>query len=360
MGVLIHDMVIHTCYLLSILKKRYNTYMPDLKAVALKAYHSPDGRCIHYAVACLGKSGKVLEVDADIIGRVKICWIFFYPAGPNRRLLDLVLARYAPSFDVDNDVLFLCINRPGKGGTSSSQDTSESPEKDYVNTACQDIISIMDYYQVPKASLFYMCAGSTFAYSFATSHRDRTTGHIIGVSSWILRSCPPDSEGDKGTKSPRFHSLIQRMAMNGFFGPKWFVSSIAGESMNNMNRFFGLIPAPFIVTNFKKGLSEHEQIKFANQYGESDGTGFIDALIWMNHDGDGHDSEFINAKSSDNQHIVPCNNDGNAKDISVCLSTQEELGLTYNKTVSEHQQILLWHGTNDNIISVEGSAYLAC
>ena len=335
---------------------------PGGRSIALKAYYSPEGRCIHYAAACLQKDkvGATFANVDNVIGRVTACWVFFYPAGPNRRLLELVLKRYAPTFDCDNDVLFLCINRPGKGGTSSSRGGGELVEKEYVETTCHDILAIMDYYQVRRASLFYMCAGSSFAYLFASKYPDRTTGHMIGVSSWILRSTSSsdgEQEENEVKQPPQMHSLSHRLAMNGFLGPKWFVSSIASGSMNNMNGLLGILPAPFLVDQFKKALSKHEQLDFATLYVDRDGAAFVDDLLWMNDDGEGNGSEFINLKHGENDY--PCHNDGNSKDIAVCLTTQEDLGLIYNKTITDREQVLLWHGTNDRMISVEGSAYLA-
>lgn len=333
--------------------------MTNQRSIALKAYNSTDGRCIHYAAACLrkkddGSTGATFaDVDSDAIGRVKTCWLFFYPAGPNRRLLELVLARYAPSFDCKNDVLFLCINRPGKGGTSSFQEGALSPEKEYVDTACKDAVTILDYYQVQRASLFYMCAGSSFAYSFATKYPERSTGHIIGVSSWILNG------GECNQDLPQIHSLTHRLAINGVFGPKWFVSSIAGGSIASMNGVFGLLPESFLANRFKKTLSQHEQVEFTKQYAETNGIGFIEDMKWMNEDGNGCDSKFVNMKSEENSERHPCNNDGNSMDISVCLTAQQELGLIYSKTIPEQNQILLWHGSNDKMISLGGSKHLA-
>ena len=45
----------------------------------------------------------------------------------------------------------------------------------HINTTCTDVITILDYYGISRASLFYMCAGSTYAYSFAAQHPERTT-----------------------------------------------------------------------------------------------------------------------------------------------------------------------------------------
>lgn len=347
--------------------------MPASKSIALRAYHAPDGRCIHYAAACLRKEpgaftgATFVNVDSDIIGRVKTCWVIFYPAGPNRRLLELILARYAPNFDCDRDVLFLCINRPGKGGTSSSHslsnDENVSPEQQHINTTCQDVVTIMDYYQIPKTSLFYMCAGSTFCYSFAAKYSDRTTGHIIGVSSWILRPCPSQMEGNTREDDhalPPIHSLTHRMAMNGLFGPKWFVSNLASGSMSNVNCLFGLLPETFLVNHFKKTLSTNERIAFDKHYPDRGGVGLVEDLMWMSEDGsDGEGSIFVNSQNVNIENASPNSNDGNAKDISVCLTTQEELGLIYNRTIPTQKKVLLWHGTKDHMISVAGSEYLA-
>jgi hypothetical protein len=42
--------------------------------------------------------------------------------------------------------------------------------------------------------------------------------------------------------------------------------------------------------------------------------------------GDGEGSKFINSENGDNKNIATNNKDGNAKDISVCLSTQNAVG----------------------------------
>ncbi|KAL3791752.1 hypothetical protein HJC23_007519 [Cyclotella cryptica] len=347
--------------------------MTASKSIALRAYHAPDGRCIHYAAACLRKEAGAsigatfVNVDADVIGRVNTCWVIFYPAGPNRRLLELILARYAPNFDCDKDVLFLCINRPGKGGTSGSHSISNdedvSPEQQHVNTTCQDVVTILDYYQIPKTSLFYMCAGSTFCYSFAARYSDRSTGCIIGVSSWILRSCPSQAEEKRSedhAELPPIHSFTHRMAMNGLFGPKWFVSNLASGSMSNVHGLFGLLPPTFIVNHFKKTLSLHERNDFDEHYSDRGGVGLIEDLMWMNQDGsDGEGSLFVNSKDVNITNTATNTYDGNAKDISVCLTTQEELGLVYDTSMPTQRQVLLWHGTKDHMISVAGAEYLA-
>ncbi len=179
-------------------------------SIFLKAYHCPDGRTIHYSAARLHEDPSatngtsILDIDIHANSDDNIqdcpCWVFFYPAGPNRRLLDAIISRYAPRFRCLKDVIFLCVTRPGKGGTSSpaisssseknkydnatdrNHDVCDTREKAHVAAACRDVITILDYYRISKTSLMYMCAGSTFAYSFAAMFPERTTGNIIGIS----------------------------------------------------------------------------------------------------------------------------------------------------------------------------------
>mmetsp|Transcript_43681 Transcript_43681/g.78392 ORF Transcript_43681/g.78392 Transcript_43681/m.78392 type:complete len:402 (+) Transcript_43681:327-1532(+) len=351
-----------------------------------KAYHCPDGRDIHYAAARLRRDPNsptsILDVDDDpdnasskIIGA---CWIFFYPMGSNRRILDAVISRYAPQFECDKDVLFLCVNRPGKGGTSSSsgvaakQHEKTAPdERQHIWTTCDDIVTILDHYGIRKASLLYMCAGSTFAYSFANLHPDYTTGYIIGIASWILRSDPSSSiicnnteNGDSqcDIKTPQMHSLTHRMAMHGFFGPKCMVSSLAGGIVGSMSVIFSSVPPAWVGKGFKKELSDDERLMFDELY--PDGVGFVEMMKWMHDDGcDDEISVFVNGY--DNTCSI-CNDanrgnkkEGDAKDVAVCLSTQQDLGLIYKNTVPAQRQVLLWHGESDKMIAMQGAGYLA-
>ena len=221
--------------------------MKEQHSISLKAYRCPQtGREIHYSFSHLKRGGQksssqlpssnesqtnVLTKhdesnnDTTIIGPSAACWIFFYPAGPNRRLLEAVISRYTSEFECDQDVFFICLNRPGRGGTSSAiADASAiSAEQEYIRTSCDDIITIIDYYQVPKVSLLYMCAGSSFAYSFAKLHAERTTGYILGISSWVLRHdgnrCNNDGhnlDDDVNLSTPaNMNSRIHKWAMMG-------------------------------------------------------------------------------------------------------------------------------------------------
>ena len=378
-------------------------------SISLKAYRCPQtGRDIHYSFAHLRGGGgqrkststpPLLSTDVDashvkddgddasggdtvsIIGPSAACWIFFYPAGPNRRLLESVISRYTPEFECDRDVFFICLNRPGKCGTSSSSPTSDtsniSPEQEYIGTACNDIITIIDYYQVPQVSLFYMCAGSTFAYSFAKQHPERTTGYILGLSSWILRhdgkrnNAKDDDDGagedfssniDCTTPS-NMNSTIHSWAMHGYFGPKSIISSLAGGIVSSAPVFINSFPRHWVADGLKKGLSNNERREFDELYPEDGGLAFVENIAWSYEDSDGDGSVFVNVVDANvaeesNGKRVPNKNDGNAKDLAVCLSTQQDLGMEYNSSVPKQKRVLLWHGENDKMVNVAGAEYL--
>lgn len=394
-------------------------------SIFLKAYHCPDGRTIHYSAARLHEDPSattgtsILDIDihddaSDGDNDVKHCpcWVFFYPAGPNRRLLDAIVSRYAPHFQCLKDVIFLCVTRPGKGGTSSSslaklssskndnnKDADnkhyDTHEKLHVATACRDVVSILDYYQISKTSLMYMCAGSTFAYSFAAMFPERTTGNIIGISSWILRYDPSTTATTNNNESsssesiptqPQMYTLTHKMAMKGFFGPKWMVSSLAGGIVNRATGLLSMLPKEFAEGKFQKGLSDREKSEWEKQFSKTDveKSGFIDVMNWIHADGEsGVGSVSVNEPASPSQgekgddEAVGCNvpihcngsgdtsaenierNDGDAMDIAVCLSTQQELGMVYNTSLPPQKNVLLWHGENDTMISAVGSEWLA-
>ena len=367
--------------------------MKEQHSISLKAYRCPQtGREIHYSFSHLkgGQKKPSSQLpssnesqtnvptkhgesnDTTIIGPSAACWIFFYPAGPNRRLLEAVISRYTSEFECDRDVFFVCLNRPGRGGTSSAiTDTSIiSPEQEYIRTACDDIITIIDYYQVPKVSLLYMCAGSSFAYSFAKLHAERTTGYILGMSSWVLRHegnrCNNDGhnlDDDVNLSTPaNMNSRIHKWAMSGYFGSKSLISSLAGGITGSVPGLFHSLPQHWIVDGFKKELSADERMEFDEQYPDDGGVAFVKFMSWMYEDGDGNESVFVNVDGSNvgksNVKRVPSRNDGNRMDLAVCLSTQQDLGMEYKSSVPRQKRVLLWHGEDDKMINVAGAEYL--
>ncbi|KAL7531042.1 hypothetical protein ACHAXR_005741, partial [Thalassiosira sp. AJA248-18] len=317
---------------------------------------------------------EILDVDhpAQASPKFGACWIFFYPLGNNRRLLEAVISRYAPNFECDKDVLFLSINRPGKGGTSSASATTQHDdtaprERQYIRTASEDVVTILDFYGISKANILYMCAGSTYAYSFASQFPERTTGYVIGISSWILRSDPSSSsngneiENDNScvNRTPQIYSLTHRMAMNGLFGPKSMVSWLAGGIVSSIMVVFNSVPPTWVDKNFKKELSDDEILIFGKQY--PDGLEFVEMMKWIQSDGCDEEVSILvngddNSCSGETSGIT--NKEGDARDVAVCLSTQQDLGMIYKSTIPPQRQVLLWHGESDKMISIEGASYL--
>jgi pimeloyl-ACP methyl ester carboxylesterase len=379
------------------------------RSISLKAYHCPQtGREIHYSFAHLRAREK--DTDSSIhddttsvnINNDTACWVFFYPAGPNRRLLEAVISRYEGEFECCRDVIFLCLNRPGKGGSSSSSRGEEgrssnnhhagstnhgqlSLEQEYIRRACNDVITIIDYYEIHNVNLLYMCAGSTFAYSFAAQYADRTTGYIVGLSSWILRHDGDKLNTDNNTDNndsishrssdsdiidcatpTNMNSTIHSIAMRGYLGPKSIISSLAGNIISSIApNVFNIVPQQWIVDGFKKELSFDEQVEFDAQFPNDGGVDFVELMKWMYDDGDGDGSVFVNvddaeaaAELHNDKHRVPNMNDGNAKDIAVCLSSQHDLGLEYKSSIPKQKRVLLYHGENDKMVNVVGAEYL--
>jgi pimeloyl-ACP methyl ester carboxylesterase len=379
------------------------------RSISLKAYHCPQtGREIHYSFAHLRAGSSIHDNTTNArnsgsssqsssnINNDTACWVFFYPAGPNRRLLEAVISRYEGEFECCHDVIFLCLNRPGKGGSSSSFPGNHhaggtnheqlSLEQEYIHTACNDVVTIINYYNILKVHLLYMCAGSTFAYSFAAQYAERTTGYIVGLSSWILRH-----DGDKlntnnngkhdcssSTSSSdiiidcatptNMNSTIHSIAMRGYLGPKSIISSLAGNIISSIApNVFNLFPPQWIVDGFKKELSVDEQVEFDAQFPNDGGVDFVELMRWMYDDGDGDGSVFVNIDGAEaaaelnhdkQQRRVPNMNDGNAKDIAVCLSSQHDLGLEYKSSIPKQKRVLLYHGENDKMVNVVGAEYL--
>ena len=332
--------------------------MEDNGQICLKVYHRADGRDIHYASSILRRqvsNGSTQLLDPSTVdpGRIGVCWVLFYQAGPNRRLLESALARYSQNFVCPKDALFLCLNRPGKGGSSSLVGTCE---KEYLHQASRDVITILDHYEIERTNLVYMCAGSSFAYHFASCYPERTTGHIIGMSSWVLRSVEID--GDKTVvKTPEMNSKVHKLAMSGWL-PKGLLAYLgSGLTRIMLPVVINNLPEGWFVDAFKKELSSLENEEFEKVY-PGDGARFLDMMRRLYADRP-EDSVSVNEESSGNLKI-PCNQDGDAMDLAVCMSSQQELGLSYSwETFPTQEEIILFHGECDSMVSIAGAQYLA-
>ena len=156
------------------------------------------------------------------------------------------------------------------------------------------------------------------------------------------------------------------MAMKGFFGPKRMVSWLAGGIIGSSSTIFSSVPPTWFTSGFKKDLSDEEKRMFDEQYPDAvlGAETFVGIMKWIHNDGHDDDvSEFVNVDSSNlttgtTHENVNSKRDGDARDIAVCLSTQQDLGLIYKTTIPPQKQVLLWHGECDKMINIEGSMYL--
>jgi hypothetical protein len=211
------------------------------------------------------------------------------------------------------------------------------------------------------------------------------------LSSWILRHDGDKLNTDNNTDNndsishrssdsdiidcatpTDMNSTIHSIAMRGYLGPKSIISSLAGNIISSIApNVFNLLPPQWIVDGFKRELSFDEQVEFDAQFPNDGGVDFVELMKWMYDDGDGDGSVFVNVDSNvddaadataetknDKQRRVPNMNDGNAKDIAVCLSSQHDLGLEYKSSIPKQKRVLLYHGENDKMVNVVGAEYL--
>eukprot|EP00928_Gymnodinium_smaydae_P002138 TRINITY_DN10759_c0_g1_i6.p1 TRINITY_DN10759_c0_g1~~TRINITY_DN10759_c0_g1_i6.p1 ORF type:complete len:278 (+),score=9.95 TRINITY_DN10759_c0_g1_i6:53-835(+) len=137
--------------------------------------------------------------------------LFFYPAGGNRRMLHMF-----EEFAKAASLRFICVNRPGKGGTSRS--LVPGPEA-HVDTVCVDTLSVLSVLRVDRASVLFMCEGTPFALSFAARYPQRVTTKLLGVAPWIQ---PADTSPTK---------TLYRVGA-GF--QKWFISPLMSSCISSL------------------------------------------------------------------------------------------------------------------------------
>jgi len=231
--------------------------------------------------------------------------LFFYPVGAGRRMLLSFRLLFSELF-------FICVNRPGKGGTSPS-------DKDitHLDTVIQDVIAVLNHLNMDKVSLVCMCAGTPFGMAFAARHFERTTGQFIGISTWIQ----PADCGYENTKL-LYYIGTQQPHLTG---------PLTGTLMSSMGYCFSSFPTRWFAGMLRKTLSKEECKVFDEYY--TDTNEFCDMLQWMQQDARG----------------------GLSEDLKVLLS---ENMVDYAAVTKSQQSITLWHGTNDNTVPYMGAEWL--
>lgn len=223
--------------------------------------------------------------------------LFFYPAGGNRRMIY--------SFrQIFSDLYFICVNRPGKGGTSPAE--KGGPES-HMTTAVHDAVTVLDELGIDKVSLMCMCAGAPFCMTFAARYPERTTGKLVGISCWVQAAdC-----GYGETKTSFYLGTKLRP----------LVAPVAGLIFASVGSSLSSFPASVSLKALKKGLSLEECEVFDEKF--KDTEQFTKMMKWMQQDRGGAGS-----------------------DVSVLLSEH----LVDYDAVSDSQNITLWHGTKDALV----------
>ena len=168
--------------------------------------------------------------------------LFCYPVGAGRRMLLSFQSLFS-------EIRFLCINRPGKGGTSPSV-----KGKTHLETVLDDMIVVLDKLQIPRVSILTMCAGTPFAMAFATHFPERTTGRFIGISSWVQ----PADCGYENTKL-LYHIGTKQPTLTG---------PLTGTCMSGMGSIFSSFPTTWFADLLQKKLSKEEAQAFQQTISE--------------------------------------------------------------------------------------------
>jgi pimeloyl-ACP methyl ester carboxylesterase len=259
--------------------------------IELHTIHTDEGRNIAYSCTT-GHTSSSVPV------------LYFYPGGGNRRML-VSLAKTLP------DLRLICVNRPGKGGTSPA-----TKGDSHLDTSVQDAVVVLDGLGIDKVSLLCMCAGAPFCMAFALQYKERTTGKFMGISTWVQ---PADCgyENTKvtyyiGTQSPTL------------------VSPVVGSVFRSIGLSLSSFPTTWVLSALRGKVSETEHAAFDIKYENSQEFG--DMMKWMQHE-----------------------QGGQSPDMKVLLSG----GLfDYEKLGESLQSITLWHGTKDTMVPYTSAQWL--
>lgn len=209
------------------------------------------------------------------------------------------------------DLRLICVNRPGKGGTSPASEGNS-----HLDASVQDAVAVLDCLGVDRVSLFCMCAGAPFCMAFALQQPERTTREFMGISTWVQ---PADCGYDNtkvtyymGTRAPGL------------------VSPLVGSVLSSVGLSLSSFPTTWVLSALRGKVSETEHVAFDIKY--ENGQEFGDTMKWMQHEQGGQNP-----------------------DMKVLLSA----GLIdYEKLGASLQSITLWHGTKDSMVPYASAQWL--
>jgi len=236
--------------------------------------------------------------------------LFFYAGGGNRRvLLSLHPAAVSASLKL------ICLNRPGKDGTSKATTRGAAS---HVKTVCDDCICVLDALGIDKVSLLFMCAGSPFALAFSNKNPERMTGKLVGIACFVS---PADC--------PMTKSLYR-------FGarccPNWAVSPLVASSMNSMMHVFTWLSPSGLTEHFKNKVLASDEEREAFEKANA-GNGFSENMGWVFEERGGLSS-----------------------DLSVLLSKYEDVGIELKEV---YGKALLFHPIKDKLTPIEAAEWLS-
>lgn len=205
----------------------------------------------------------------------------------------------------------ICVNRPGRGGTSPA-----SKGYSHLDVSVQDAVTVLDSLGIKKVSLLCMCAGAPFCMAFALQQKERTTGHFMGISTWVQ---PADCGYENTTVTYYLGTHIPVL-----IGP--LVGTVMGSIGSSLSSF----PTTWALSALRGRVSETEHGAFDIKYGN--GKDFSESMKWMQQE-----------------------RGGQGKDVEVLLSA----GLIdYQKLGESLQSVTLWHGTKDSMVPYAAAQWL--
>eukprot|EP00927_Polykrikos_kofoidii_P052526 TRINITY_DN46400_c0_g1_i1.p1 TRINITY_DN46400_c0_g1~~TRINITY_DN46400_c0_g1_i1.p1 ORF type:complete len:320 (+),score=50.64 TRINITY_DN46400_c0_g1_i1:60-1019(+) len=242
--------------------------------------------------------------------------LVWYPAGGSRRMLGYLYSSL--SCEAKSHIRLICVNRPGKGGTSpvlAETATSNAKDLGVVTAVCADVVAVLDALEVRAVSLFFMCAGAPFALSFACRHPERVSGQHVGVAPWVL---------------PRDSSEVNTMARVGTWFPSWIIAPVVGKMMSSGSSITSL-PTSVTAGMVRSSFSKDEIPLFDKVFSSTEA--FVGLLA-----------------------DIQLEDGGESEDIQVCLSGSEALGIDYGAVAGT---VVLCHGEKDGTVTMASVEWLA-
>jgi len=226
--------------------------------------------------------------------------LFFYPLGSSRRQLALLHERM-----VENSIWVICVNRPGMHGTSPAVFRDG---KVHLQTACQDIVAVLEELRIDQVSLLFMCAGTPYALAFAALNPERITGSIVGVAPWV---------------SPAMCPSTKRMYRIGSALPSWVNRAVVATGVAVGTASMSSVPDTWVKSFFDSSLSPGEREFLTTVF--PDAQKFAEVVRWTQEE-----------------------TGGQGDDLDVLLSDYSSLGLPDPEAYPMH--ISLYHGESDAVI----------